>query len=419
MSGWADSAYTGIFTRFGEVPARPHDPDVVVWSGSLAPWGPRGAELPVGGAAWDADGAREAALGEGVERLQPYPLPSDGSIEASFEEWPLHEPAVEPGRWVLFYREQYALDGFPFRPFTRRTRCRWISFREAVSGDPRWVPEELAYLFMPAGRAHSISPGISTGLSAGRAGQPVLLRGLQEVIERDAVVGAWWGRYSLVEVPPEDVLGSLPPGIDSRLLRPNLRHRFFRIGSPFSAHVTLAAIEGEERTGRCFAVGSACRETLAASWMKSIVEAVHGYRYVRHLKERRDAPLPGDHPSTFEEHALHYAADPSRVDRTVLGAAGAGAVPPGGSGERPGLEGAEPEDVTVLAGRLGKDRPVLFRSMTPPGIASELGDWVVLKVLVPGLQPLHGNHLLAHLGGPLWAPRGLAEYADVPPHPFP
>ena len=38
---------------------------------------------------------------------------------------------------------------------------------------------------------------------------------------------------------------------------------------------------------------------------------------------------------------------------------------------------------------------------------------------VAGLQPLHGNADLAHLGGPLWAPRGLAAWADTPPHPFP
>ena len=416
MTDWAESPYTGIFTRFGKVPAQPHDPDVPIWSGTLAPWGPRGNELPVGGAGWDAEGARASALGEGVERLQPYPLPTDGIVEASFHEWPLDEPAIDPERWVLFHPEQYALEDFPFRPFERRTRCRWVSFREAFSGNPRWVPEELAYLFMPAGREHSICPGISTGLSCGRAGQPVLLRGLQEVIERDAVVGAWWDRYPIDEVPAGAVLGVLPPGLDARLLRPNLRYRFFRIGSPFSAHVTLVTIEGEERIGFCFAVGSACRETRAESWMKSILEAVHGHRYVRHLKEGRTGPVADEPPSTFEEHALHYSLHPARLDRTVLARrAGDRRC----AGEHSWSAVTEREDIAVLAERLGKDRPILFRLMTPPAIASELGDWHVLRVIVPGLQPLHGSHWLAHLGGSLWAPRGLAEYADVPPHPFP
>ena len=44
-----------------------------------------------------------------------------------------------------------------------------------------------------------MGPSTSTGLGCGRLGQPVLLRGLQEVIERDALMGAWWGRYPLWE----------------------------------------------------------------------------------------------------------------------------------------------------------------------------------------------------------------------------
>ena len=47
------------------------------------------------------------------------------------------------------------------------------------------------------------------------AANPVVLRGLQEVIERDALVGAWWGRYPLEEHDSERVFGffhsSLPP----------------------------------------------------------------------------------------------------------------------------------------------------------------------------------------------------------------
>ena len=57
--------------------------------------------------------------------------------------------------------------------------------------------------------------------------------------------------------------------------------------------------------------------------------------------------------------------------------------------------------------------------MTPPALSQEGLDWHVIRVVVPGLQPLHGSHRLAHLGGDLWAPRGLNEWASHPPHPFP
>ena len=58
---------------------------------------------------------------------------------------------------------------------------------------------------------------------------------------------------------------------------------------------------------------------------------------------------------------------------------------------------------------------MLFRDLTPPGVARARLGWYVLRVLVPGLQPLHGHDALSHLGGPLWSPRGLADWAAEPP----
>ena len=139
--------------------------------------------------------------------------------------------------------------------------CPWVCCRRAGTGDPWWVPQELGYLFLRPGDRHRLGPSVSTGLACGRVGDPVLLRGLQEVIERDAVVGAWWGSYAVGEYPEAEVLTALGANRAARLRRPNLRYRFFRVASPYSAHVTLVTLEGEDREGYCFSAGSACRET--------------------------------------------------------------------------------------------------------------------------------------------------------------
>ena len=60
------------------------------------------------------------------ERWQTWPLPCDQAIEASFQQWPLDEPAIAPERWVLYHADQYALPGFPYKPFTPTTVCRWL-----------------------------------------------------------------------------------------------------------------------------------------------------------------------------------------------------------------------------------------------------------------------------------------------------
>jgi ribosomal protein S12 methylthiotransferase accessory factor len=408
---WYASPYTGLFTECGPVVHQACDPDVAIWAGTAPLPGP-GAEPPAtGGAALTVADAEAAAVGEAVERWQAWPLPGDGAIEASYNHWPFAEPAIAPERWVLFHPEQYALKGFPYRPFTRDTVCRWVCFRQAFSGDPCWVPEEVAYLTLPPGRDSQLCPLVSTGMAAGPDAATALLRGLQEAIERDAVVGAAWGRYPLEEHDLERVFAQLEPTIPPRLRRPNLRYRCFRIATPHSAHVTAVTLQGEDRPAWCFSAGAACRETRAASWLKSLLEAVQGRHYVRYLLgryQREGRTL--DIPSSFADHALYYSVHRERLTESVLG--------------HVTLAGADPEVDRVegtaeLVERLGSVRPVLFRNLTPPGFASARLGWCVVRVLVPGLQPLHGHHELPLLGGPLWAPRGWREWADMPPHPFP
>ena len=407
MTDWATSLYTGLFTRFGPQRPRPYDPDLYLCGGAGPLWDRTSFEVQGSGAGWTPEQAEAACVGEAVERLQASPLPGDHHLDACYLDWPLDEPAVPPGEWVLFHPEQYARTGFPFRPLTPSTVCPWLCCRELTTGEPWWIPAELAWLSLAAGRSHQIAAGVSTGLACGRPGQPLSLRGLQEVIERDAAIGAWWGRYTLEELAIDEVLAALPyPDARRRLLRHNLTYRCFRIDTPYSDGVTLVTLEGEDREGYCFSIGSACRETVAQSWAKALVEAIHGRHYVRHLLAGRLAVT--DAPTTFAEHAAYYSLHPARLKETVL-------AHPHRVNRRPPLTG--PEGIAELCDRLG--RRVLVRNMTPPALAQEGLDWYVIRVLVPGLQPLHGSHHLAHLGGSLWAPRGLDEWTNHPPHPFP
>jgi ribosomal protein S12 methylthiotransferase accessory factor len=393
------------------VPPRPHDPEVPIHGGRLAPWGARSEPIGVGGAGWDPASARDAALGEAVERWQPCAMPADRLVAASYDAWPLDEPAVAPGRWVLFATDQYDRPSFPFRPLSTRTVCRWVCCRTAPDGAPWWVPEELVFLFPGAGADHAFGPSTSTGLSSGRSGHPVLVRGLQEVIERDALMGAWWGRYRLSECDPGRVWGALDPALRGRLTRPNLRYRFYRIDSPYSAHATIVTTEGEDFEGFCFSAGSACRESRAASWEKSLLEAVQGRHYVRRLKAEARADGRPPVPTSFAEHAVYYSLHPERLPETVLQRAGS-------SDDHDDEADGRPEDLPRLIERLGPGHPVLFRNLTPPAVAQGPRDWYVLRVVVPGLQPMHGDHRLPFLGGPLWRLRAAADWSSVPPHPF-
>lgn len=411
MPAWYESPYTGLFSVLVRPTRRPHDPEVYVAAAQSPPWFVGEPELGGSGAGWTADDAEFACVGEAIERLLARALPCDDFIESSHARWPLKEAAIEPDRWVLFSEEQYQLEGFPFAALTEDTVCRWACCRRYPTGEPVWVPEEMVYLLPRHGACQRIVAGYSTGLSCGRHDNPVLLRGVQEVIERDALVGSWWGDYALEEWPPQDVRELLGDRVWRRIERPNLDYHFYRICSPFSEHVTMISVGGLDLEGWVFSVGSACRETFSESWRKALLEAIQGRHCVRRLLAEWNENGQPDitTPTTFFEHALYYAVNRQRIAETPLHRAASPIRKP---------DSQRREGLSDLQGRLGDDRPILFRNMTPPGLAAARFDWTVLRVVIPGLQPLHGNHWLPFLGGPLWQPRRWSDWGFILPHPF-
>jgi thiazole/oxazole-forming peptide maturase SagD family component len=396
---WYLSRYTGLFRASGAAERRAHDPDVAVWSGSPANRAVGGRADAVGGAAWTADDAELAAVGEAIERWQTHALTTDANIRGAAP-----PGAIDHASWVLFSAEQYAQPGFPFVAPTRADALDWVKFRRVPDGEHALVPAELAFMDLRPSARHRFTPAISTGWSAHSSLDRAITRGVQEVIERDALMGGWWGNYA-VEAEP------FTPA--PALARRNLTYRAYRIDSPFSAHVTMVTVEGDDREGYCFSIGSACRDTRAASLEKASLEAVQGRHYVRYL--RREMAAQGvtslRTPRDFREHAVGYSLEPARLAATVLGRATS-------PSSATAAAAAAIETRADLLRRLGDSRAPLFRIMTPPAFVQHERGWYVVRVMLPGLQPMHGDHALPFLGGPLWRGRALAEWATIPPHPF-
>ena len=413
MSAWYDDRFTGIFTQFVNVPLRAHDPDISICAAEMPSWFEGEVGLGCSGAGWTAEQAVAACLGEGIERLLARWLPDDRSVRSSVAKWSLDEPPIAPGGIVLFHEDQYRNNNFPLAPFTDEAVLRWVQCREVGTGRAIWAPEDLVFLVSRPGECQRLSHGYSTGLSCGVDADLVVLRGAQEVIERDALVGGWWGRYSVEEHSVETIRGALGEAFWRRVDRPNLTYRGYLIRSPFSDHVTMVSVSGDDDEGWVFSVGTACRETREASWRKSVLEAIQGRHCVRMLLGEQvtaseDTKIKGP-PTTFFEHALHYTLQPEQLRATVL--ENADSPCKNNSAE-------DSENMNDLQRRLGLQHPILFRNLTPPPLIANHPEWVVMRVLIPGLQPLHGDHRFPFLGGPLWVPRPLDEWKSVPPHPF-
>jgi ribosomal protein S12 methylthiotransferase accessory factor len=143
--------------------------------------GPQNAGLPVGGFAGsglDPRRAFESCVGEGIEYLSQFAQPDD-----KLETRSLRAEALDPGV-SGFVEAVFAACGVPVD-----RAIDWMPVRRITDGAASWFPADLCLRravpdFVPPMK-------LSTGCAAGVTREAATLRGLLELIERDAVA-LWW-----------------------------------------------------------------------------------------------------------------------------------------------------------------------------------------------------------------------------------
>ena len=370
----------------------------------------------IGGAGRTRAEAAAAAVGEALERYSASFVPNDALIVASASE--LGADAVEPERFALFSDRQYAASGFPFRRFTRDTRVTWVAGRSLPSGEPAWLPAELVFL---AGTAlegeRPIGYATSSGTACAETRAATLVRGLCELLERDAFMVVWANRLSLplLDWSSDSRIGEL----DRRFFAPTgLTYaavdlsRFHRVPS------VLGVVRARGRCAGALGVGAGTGPTIERAWWKALAEA-----FAARAAGAKLALLESGcgRIVSFEDHIRFYADERRAEAADFLDASlertPTGAVPP--------LAG---DHVTELCQRVAATGSSAYAvDVTSPDVM-ELG-LTVTKVVAPELAALDVAHAARFLGGrriyEAAAASGLRDgplaEADVnpDPHPFP
>ncbi|MFC7584279.1 YcaO-like family protein [Nonomuraea antimicrobica] len=375
-----------------------------------------------GGAGLTQAAARAAAIGEGLERYcAAFSRPEQLTVATWRSLSARDHPPPGPADFALFHpgQAQHAPrfdDDTPvaWRPAYSLTRAAWTQ-----------VPACLVHLpYVPQGAGeHVIGPAISTGLACGASRAEAVVSGLYEAIERDAFMISWLRELPLDRV---DLLSS-PSVADvytARLRRPGLEYHVLDMTTDLGVPAFLCLLLDHRQDPPIACAGGAAHHDPAKAVLKSLVEAAQTREWAKYLcRTRREPATPApDGLRTFEDHVFHYASgwsgralEPFR-DRPVV------PVPDGGP---------PPADHRTAAGAV-VDRlaaaglEVLVMDLTTPDVA-QCGFHVV-KVMVPGLQPLYADESRPMLGGH----RVYAEHPDAPcarprgpedlnrePHPYP
>jgi ribosomal protein S12 methylthiotransferase accessory factor len=370
------------------------DLDFANWSAMAEPFGAHGV---AGGVDRVPASAAEAAVAEGLERYAaaraPLPL-------AEHDDPPSDAPVVGIDRFTLHSPTQRADPAFPFDGYHGPLTTAF----SLADSRPVWVPAALVSLDPIYG-----SLATSSGLAAARSPLRALLRALQEVIERDALMITWLHgvggrRVALSErlVGPVRARGGSVTALD--------------LTPAYSSHPVAAVTGNLPLRGRArHSLGVACRSRWAEAVEKAYAEWAQGVVFAGLYRARDPAGhmRPGD-VVDFDRHAAYYTAEPERWAALPIWLGADVAAPPDAPSDRL-------EDLVRSLASAGID--LYYRELTTVDVAH--AGVRVVRVLAPGLTPIHGNHNWPHLGGTTpdlgcrypWASAGCT-FPNPAPHPL-
>lgn len=383
-----------------------------------------------GGGGEVAERALVATLGEAIERYCTLFFDKDDMVRGTARELAPH--AVDPKLIRYFSREQIEKDGDRLKTsfFTEDSVTYWVWGTSLTSGEPRLVPASQVYLNYKQDQ-DEVLPGrnASTGLAAGTTIEEAILTGLFEVVERDAFTIAWLQHHVGPRIVVDDP--DMKRVLEERFYvgHPDVRLEFFDITLDIPIPSIFALMRRPAEYGPAQCVTSVSRLSMEDAVRKGMSELGQELPYLRFLRNQFDdwEPLPDfSDVVTFDHHFTLYSKRPELAEKAL---AFCDAVEEEVAlSELPDYRTGRPlgdiEHCVAVLAEQGYE--VIVVDITTEDVR-ELG-WKVVRVLVPGLVPLYGNHTRPYLGlsrlwdipGKLgWAENGWDADAGLNPYPHP
>lgn len=259
---------------------------------------------------YDRGAAMAAAVGEAVERYCGVAVPDDLIAAAATD---LGAAAVAPDRFILFHATQYARPRFPFSPFLEDTRVRWTKAAEISTSTPVYLPAELVYLTAEGTELSATTPigyATSSGMACAPTAEEAMLCGLLELVERDAVMVAWYTQWSphRLEWRSDPYLAA----VEQRCFAcTGLRYLCVDLTEVHGIPTVLALVQGKD-VG--LAVGAASALRPQAAWLKAMREAFATYAWADRLRQTSPPISPSrlHLVKSFADHVRFYG-DPGNL----------------------------------------------------------------------------------------------------------
>jgi len=305
--------------------------------------------------------------------------------------------AIPPTDFVLYSEAQYARVGFRYARWTPDVEIAWFQVRELGTDALVWVPAGLVYLnFTGQKPADFLCPPTSSGSAAGPDLNYAILRGLLEIVERDAFTITWMNRLPVPELDYSGLGG--PCGIvRDHYARNGVQARAFLLATDLPVYAVMAI--GVDRTGKgpAAVVGLGCDLDAEIALRKALFEVcqVRPAERKKFLSGDAEKATSYSDVHTLDEHALYFVRQDHLHELDFLlessSSVRVSTLPDLGSGS---VEG-DLEKMRVALTGIGSR--ALYVDVTTP----DLDEFPirVVRTLATHLQPIAFGHDEQRLGG--------------------
>lgn len=294
--------HTAVGTRHGlvlppqQAPLSQSDvPSIIhmgIPSNAVSPW-----QSAAGGVGRTKHVAELAAIGEGIERLSAATI----RLETKRRQDIPASQRINAEEFGLFSDEQRQMKDFPFENIYKED-CPYIEMFSIQDNSPCWIPQPFVTL------QDEFKTGVptSSGLAAGPSAWQALLRGIQELIERDALMVTWLHGLPGRRVATAPVLAQEIDRLGGEVYTFDITPEY----SPFSVALVAGGIQ-KQGVWR-YSLGVACRESWQAAEEKAYLEWNQGVLFAGIYGKYVNTSVIND-PFTlrsFDEHAIYYTLHP-------------------------------------------------------------------------------------------------------------
>jgi len=421
---------TGLITFLEETENEFSDPNVFVFISKTADIREYGflheASSNGSGAGISYEKAYKAAIGEAVERYALSVIHIEDLVLDTYENLIKKKiSALGPETFKFFDPSQF--NKIPYANFTSKTKIAWILADSITERKSKYIPACINFIpynlhYRKDGEAiiaNAVSTGCATSYNIGDA----IFRGILELIERDAFMIFWRNRLECPRIVIDESSDIFETFI-TKFDRPGLKYEIYDTTLDLEIPSFFGVLTDSRGDSIGRVVGGACNPNPTVAILKTLEELVQGLKWKDHKEatEMKSFPIVKDFTNirSFENRMELYAFNDLEEAFDFLKSS---EEVPVSELEKKYNSDYSLDSIIEIFTKKGYE--ILVTDLTP--LEVENCNMKVVRVIIPQLEIMDGDHLFPFLGGNRWRiiPKELgykkkvSTLSDINPYPHP